>query len=273
MTSLAGAERIETSTHIGTEFRGLKLASLSDDEIDEIRQLVAERGVLFFRDQDMTIVEQGEFGQRLGDLHINPTKTNYAEDFPGVGIMHVDANSKRVPGDGWHTDMSCDERPPALSMLRIEVTPPLGGDTMFASMYRAYETLSEPMREFLLGLTGIHTGDRYRERQAGAKGKEIPDMEHPVVRTHPDTGRKALFVNTLFTKRIKELQPREGDALLRMLFDHIAYDVTSQIRFRWEPNSVALWDNRCVQHHAIWDYFPETRHGYRLTTAGEKPYQ
>jgi alpha-ketoglutarate-dependent taurine dioxygenase len=97
--------------------------------------------------------------------------------------------------------------------------------------------------------------------------------EHPVVRTHPITGRKALYVNSGFTVRIKKLTSRESDALLRLLFDHIAYGVRFQVRFHWEPNSVAIWDNRCVQHHASWDYFPETRHSYRVTTVGEAPFQ
>ena len=103
--------------------------------------------------------------------------------------------------------------------------------------------------------------------------RSYPVSEHPVVRTHPITGRRALYVNSGFTVRIKELTRRESDALLRLLFDHIAYGVRFQVRFHWEPHSVAMWDNRCVQHHASWDYFPETRHGYRVTTVGERPFQ
>lgn len=160
-------------------------------------------------------------------------------------------------------------------MLRIEQTPPTGGDTVFASMYQAYNTLSPSMQEYLQTLHAIHSGDKaYRGRYPrNDDGREYPVSEHPVIRTHPRTGHKALYVNNGFTERIKELTRRESDALLRMLYDHIAYGVQFQVRFHWEPNSVAIWDNRCVQHHSSWDYYPETRHGYRVTTVGEAPYQ
>ncbi len=158
-------------------------------------------------------------------------------------------------------------------MLRIEQTPSAGGDTLFSSMYAAYEALSPTLQQFLGTLTAVHSGDRaYRGRYGYRDADKVyPSAEHPVVRTHPETGRKALYVNGGFTQRIKGMKPKESDMLLRFLYDHIAYGVAFQCRVRWEPHTVTMWDNRCVQHHASWDYFPETRHGYRVTTVGERP--
>lgn len=271
ITALA-TERIDLAKPIGTELKGLQLRDLDEGGIEDVKRLVAERGVLFFRDQQMTLAEQVEVGRRLGELHVHPA-ASAPEGFPEVLVVHTDANSRRTAGDGWHSDVSCDERPPALSMLRVETTPPAGGDTLFASMYTAYETLSEPLQQFLLPLKALHSGDLYHNLYGAGAERKFPECEHPVVRTHPVSGRQALYVNSGFTRRIIGLQPRESRALLDLLFDHVAYLVKAQVRFRWEPNSVALWDNRCVQHHASWDYYPDTRHGYRVTTVGERPYQ
>jgi taurine dioxygenase len=278
MSSLASADRVDRTVQVGTEFRGVQLSKLDDAEIEEVKRLVAERCVLFFRDQHMTVGEQVETGRRLGELHSHPSQRRRAAEgadvHPEVLTVHGDANSRAVPGEGWHSDVSCDEQPPALSMLRVETTPPVGGDTMFASMYGAYESLSAPMRDFLVGLSAIHSGRHAGPRYGYFDPKaDYPENEHPVVRTHPLSGRKALYVNSGYTARICQLSERESDSLLRFLFDHVAYGVQFQVRFSWEPNSVALWDNRCVQHHAVWDYFPATRHGYRVTTVGERPFQ
>lgn len=272
MAAVLAAARRDINAKIGTELSGVALRQLDQAGADELARLVAERGVLFFRDQPMTLAEQVDVGRRLGELHIHPA-AKAPEGYPEVLLIHTDANSTYTAGDGWHTDVSCDERPPGLSMLRIEQTPPVGGDTVWASMYEAYDTLSPTMQAFLCTLTAEHRGDlAYRGRYGYEDGRNYPVSEHPVVRTHPLTGRKALYVNSGFTARIKGLRGRESAALLQFLFDHIAYGVPFQVRFNWEPNSVAIWDNRCVQHHASWDYYPETRHGYRVTTRGEVPY-
>lgn len=267
-------ERFDLTKPIGTELRGITLTDLGESEIEQIKSLVAERGVLFFRDQHMTLDEQVAVGRKLGELHVHPAAKTL-EGYPEVLLIHTDADSNYTAGEGWHSDVSCEERPPALSMLRIEQTPPVGGDTLFASMYGAFDALSESMQQYLMGLTAVHSGDvAYRGRYGyNDRDREYPEAEHPVVRTHPVSGRKALYVNSGFTRHIKGLKRRESDALLRFLYDHVAYGVASQVRFRWEPNSVALWDNRCVQHHASWDYYPDTRHGYRVTTVGERPFQ
>ena len=273
MAVLSTAPHTDVTKPIGTEVNGVQLKDLNDQGVDELRRLIADRGVLFFRDQDMTLAEQVAVGRQFGELHIHPA-ANAPEGFPEVLVVHTDENSNFTAGNGWHTDVSCDERPPGLSMLRIEKVPSAGGDTMWASMYEAFETLSTSMQEYLQTLTAIHSGHKaYRGRhQYNHDGKDYPVNEHPVIRTHPISGRKALYVNSTFTIKIKELKHRESDALLAMLYDHIAYGVRFQVRFHWEPNSVAIWDNRCVQHHASWDYFPETRSGFRVTTRGEVPF-
>ena len=161
------------------------------------------------------------------------------------------------------------------SILYIKQTPPKGGDTLFASMYAAYEALSDRMKAYLDGMTAIHDGeDAYRGTYAnlGVQDRPVyPRAEQPVVRTHPVTGKKALYVNRGFTKRLLGVPRDESAAILSYLYDH-AENPLFQCRFRWQPNSVAFWDNRCVQHRAMWDYWPHTRSGFRVTVAGDKPY-
>jgi taurine dioxygenase len=160
------------------------------------------------------------------------------------------------------------------SILYIRQCPPRGGDTLFANMYAAYEALSDRMKAYLEGLTARHNGEHYRGQYAnyGVKDKEsYPSADHPVVRTHPVTGRKALYVNRNFTTRISGLRKHESDALLEMLYRH-SETPEFQCRFAWQPNSIAFWDNRAAMHHAMWDYFPHKRLGYRVTVKGDKPF-
>ena len=159
------------------------------------------------------------------------------------------------------------------SILHLKEVPAVGGDTLFANMYAAYDALSRSMRRFVSGLTAIHDGRRnYAGRQtASSRGAEYPRAEHPVVRTHPTSGRNALFVNRMFTTHIVQLKERESAALLEMLYRHIERP-EFQCRFRWERDSIAFWDNRCVQHQALWDYFPHRRYGHRVTVMGDRPF-
>jgi taurine dioxygenase len=271
MTQLTAARRLDLNHHVGTALTGIRLLDLDDAEVGDLRQLIAERGVVSVPDQPMTLDEQIAFGRRLGPLHVHPA---YADaERPEALRIHADATSRYAAGEGWHSDVSCELEPPAISMLRIEVTPSSGGDTAFASMYRAYETLSERMQGFVADLDAVHTGDLpWRGSYGSRSPKDFPVNTHPVVRTHPLTGRRALYVNSGFTDRIRGVTREESDALLRLLFDHVARGVGFQCRVRWEPHTVTFWDNRCVQHHASWDYFPETRSGWRVTTVGERPY-
>ena len=259
---------------IGAEITGVDLGNVDEDTFRTILDALTEHGVLFFRDQDISVESQKAFGARFGELVIHPNDPGL-EGHPEVMIIHADESSKRVAGEMWHSDVSCSETPPMGSILRLYEVPEHGGDTLFANMYAAYEALSEPMKELLRGLTALHDGGPYyREvnRLIGRDdhGRRYPQAVHPVVRTHPVSGRRALFVNQMFTVRILELEPDESDAILRLLFSHVK-SPEFHCRFRWRPNSVAFWDNRCTQHHAVWDYWPQTRSGYRVTIEGETP--
>jgi len=259
---------------IGAEVSGVDLDDLDEAGFEAIRDALMAHGVLFFRDQELSIAGQKAFGARFGELVVHPNDPG-VEGHPEVMRIHADSSSKRATGERWHSDVSCDPVPPMGSILRMYTLPESGGDTLFSSMYAAYEALSGRMRAMLDGLTAIHDGGPYyREvnRLIGREdgGREYPSAAHPVIRTHPVTGRKAVFVNGMFTVRIVELPPRESDAVLGFLFAHVERP-DLQCRFRWRENSVAFWDNRCTQHHAIWDYWPETRSGYRVTIRGERP--
>ena len=182
--------------------------------------------------------------------------------------------SPRANGEGWHSDVSCDVEPPMGSILYIRQCPPRGGDTLFANMYAAYEALSDRMKAYLDGLTALHDGEQtYRGLYANygvADRPEYPRAEHPVVRTHPVTGKKALYVNRGFTRFIVGIPRDESDAMLAYLYQH-AENPLFQCRFRWTENAIAFWDNRCAQHRAMWDYWPHTRSGTRVTVKGERP--
>jgi len=231
--------------------------------------------VLFFKDQAEIPPElHVAFGKRFGGLHAHPAAPTMA-GHPEIFEIHATKDSKIANGEFWHSDVSCDEEPPLGTMLQIHIAPPCGGDTMFSDMYGAYDALSEPVRRMLDGLTATHESEHiYRGRYADRGRNDIdidcPVAVHPVVRTHPDTGRKALFVNRTFTTRINELSPSESDAVLTMLFEQ-AEHIDHQIRFRWTLNDMAFWDNRCCMHRAIWDYWPEERKGRRVTIKGDRP--
>ncbi|MGD0431629.1 MAG: TauD/TfdA family dioxygenase [Acetobacteraceae bacterium] len=260
---------------IGAEISGADLAKpLSNRQMDEIHRALAENCVIFFQDQKLTQEQHLAFGRNFGDLHIHPAAP-HAPGHEELMIIHADKDSPRANGEGWHSDVSCDLEPPMGSILYIKQTPPKGGDTLFASMYAAYEALSDRMKAYLEGLTALHDGEEaYRGtyKNAGMQDKPVyPRAEHPVVRTHPVTGNKALYVNRGFTKRLIGVPRDESAAILQYLYEH-AENPLFQCRFRWRPNSVAFWDNRCVQHRAMWDYWPHTRSGFRVTVAGDKPY-
>jgi taurine dioxygenase len=261
---------------VGAEISGVDLAEpLGNRTFTQIHDALMEYQVVFFRDQHMTLEQHKAFGRRFGELHIHPAAPG-PEGHPEILVIHADETSKRVAGQGWHTDVSCDAAPPMGSILHLHDVPGTGGDTMFASMYAAYDALSESMRDFLGGLQARHESRHVHGGRYGYKGKlrdgedAYPEAVHPVVRTHPVTGRKGLYVNAGFTTRIEGLTLGESRALLDFLFEHIKTP-EFQCRFHWRNNSVAFWDNRCVQHRALWDYFPATRHGYRVTVQGDRP--
>ena len=265
----------KVTPNIGAEIHGVNLAkALSNQQFDEIHRALLENLVIFFRDQAIDVDQQKDFGRRFGKLHIHPAAPKGLEQHPEILVIKADENSKRVAGEEWHSDVSCDPEPPMGSILHLTTVPPDGGgDTMFANMYLAYDTLSELVRKLLEGLTAIHDGEHVFRGRYGIKdaGKAFPRSEHPVIRTHPITGRKLLFVNRGFTTRIVQLKRHESTAILEMLYRHIETPEL-QCRFKWEKDSIAFWDNRCVQHHALWDYYPERRYGHRVTICGDKPF-
>jgi taurine dioxygenase len=259
---------------IGAEIGGVDLSKpLSNRQQDEIHRALAENLVIFFRDQQLKPEQHMAFGRLFGDLHVHPAAP-HAPDMPEMMIIHSDKSSPRANGEGWHTDVSCEVEPPMGSILHIKTCPPHGGDTLFASMYAAYEALSERMKKYLEGMIAVHDGEHvYRGlfKTLGVADKpEYPRAEHPVVRTHPVTGKKSLYVNAGFTSHLVGVPRDEGDAILRYLYQHMENPLF-QCRFRWRANSIAFWDNRCAQHRAMWDYWPHTRSGHRVTIKGDRP--
>ncbi len=260
---------------IGAEIGGIDLSQpLSNRQHDEVHRALAENLVIFFRDQHISPEQHLAFGRMFGDLHVHPAAP-HVEGHPELMIIHADKDSPRANGEVWHSDVSCDEAPPMGSILYIKQCPPKGGDTLFASSYAAYEALSDRMKAYLEGLKAVHDGEgvyRGLYKNFGVVDKpQYPRSEHPVVRTHPVTGKKGLFVNRGFTRGLVGVPRDEGDAILRYLYEHLENPLF-QCRFRWRENSIAFWDNRCAQHRAMWDYWPHTRHGNRVTVAGDRPY-
>jgi taurine dioxygenase len=247
---------------------------LTNRQVDELHRALAEHQVLFFRGQPMDEEAHKRLGRYFGELHIHPNIPG-PEGHPEILPIHADANAKRINGEYWHSDVSCDEEPPLGSILYLHTVPTYGGDTLFASQYAAYDALSPRLKAYLEGLTATHSGDHvYRRTNAligrSSEGKVFPQATHPVVRTHPVTGRKALYVNRTFTTHINDLPEQEGRAILNYLCEHSTRE-EFQVRFNWQSHSVAFWDNRAVQHMAIWDYYPQVRSGRRVTIKGGRP--
>ena len=263
---------------IGAEIKNIDLKNnLTEVNVKQIRSAFLNHSVLFFRDQKLSIDEQKVFGKYFGDLHIHPARDrNGIEGHPEILYINAGPDTSRVNGDDWHSDVSCDQEPPMGSILRIFEAPNNGGDTLFASMYAAYDALSEPMKRFLGPLTAVHDGgpnyiDRAKRAGIYKPDKVFPANSHPIIRTHPETGKKAIYVNKIFTQTIDSVSKDESKAILEFLYQHIAKPAF-QCRFKWEENSIAFWDNRCALHHAMWDYYPEVRRGYRVTIKGDKPF-
>ena len=262
--------------NLGAEVRGVKLADgVTGKQFAEIRQAFLYYQVLFFKDQEEIPPERHiEFGRMFGDLHAHPAAPAM-DGYPEIFEIYAHRESKIANGEFWHSDVSCDEIPPLGTMLQLHILPPSGGDTMFSDMYAAWETLSAPLQKMLAPLTATHESEhvylgRYADRGQDDEEISCPSTVHPVVRTHPDTKRKALYVNRTFTTRINELSAEESRVLLEMLCDHCE-QIEFQIRFRWSHNDMAFWDNRCCMHRAIWDYWPEERKGRRVTIKGDRP--
>ena len=256
---------------IGAEVAALDLRrDLNDRQIEGLKAALAEHLVLFFRDQPIDHESLKRFGRAFGDLQLHSAVPGLA-DHPEIVAIHADAQSKYVAGEDWHSDLTCDAAPPLGSILYLHTVPATGGDTLFASMYAAYEALSPRMKAYLEGLSAINDADHVYRPLFPDVDRTYPCSTHPVIRTHPVTGRKLVFVNSSYTTRIVEVPQAESDAILAFLYAHIR-NPNFQVRFRWTPHAIAFWDNRCTQHMATWDYFPQVRSGLRVTVAGEKPF-
>lgn len=264
------------ATGFGAEIRGVTINDgVTTTQYEEIFRAFLDHQVLFFKEQAEIAPEKHiEFGRMFGDLHAHPAAPTMA-GYPEIFEIHTHKDSKVANGEFWHSDVSCDEVPPLGTMLQLHILPSSGGDTLFADMYRAYESLPPDVWDKINGLTATHRSEhvypgRYSDRGMSDDAIHCPSAVHPVVRTHPDTHRKALYVNRTFTTGINELPENEDAGLLAMLFDH-AERPEFQIRFCWSRNDVAFWDNRCCLHFAVWDYWPEERKGRRVTIKGDRP--
>jgi taurine dioxygenase len=260
---------------LGAEISGVELSNdLSDGAVAQIRQALIEHQVIFFRGQRLTPAQQVAVGRRFGPLNVHPYVAGMA-DHPEVMEIVKEPEDKVNFGGGWHSDMSFLARPSIGSILYALEVPEWGGDTLFASQAAAYEALSPGLKATLDGLNAVHSANR-EYSSAGQSAQQRKSMQvveaegmagetiHPVVLTHPESGRKALYVNPAFTERFEGWSKRDSKPLLDFLFQHSRYEAFT-CRFRWEPGSVAFWDNRLVWHFALNDYPRQRRHMRRVT--------
>lgn len=258
---------------LGAEVSAIDLATAPEDGavVGELKQAFLDHHVLVFRDQDIDREQHKALGRVFGELHIHPSRrgakfTGDREIFP----VAADESTTLNNGGLWHSDVSCDPIPPLGSILRLIEAPTRGGDTLFANMHLAYETLSGPIRSLIDELDAVHD-QRQDLRNYGYEPRsdvDYPTSVHPMVVAHPETGRKLLFANPAFTTHVADLSTRESTAILQLLHEHVASTPSVQCRVRWEPGTVVFWDNRCLQHFAVWDYRPQPRRGERVTIAG-----
>jgi taurine dioxygenase len=267
------------SGSIGAEVRGIDLCqSLNESQFDELNKALLEHEVLFFRDQALKPENHADLANLFGQPQLHEAYP-HVEGYPQLTILENDeANPSKI--EMWHTDMTFRPCPPLGSILHGLIIPEKGGDTLFASMSAAYEGLSDKMQSFLSGLTAIHDFSfGFKESLEAPGGRQRlaemvvanPPVEHPVVRTHPISGTKGLFVNSLFTARIAEMKEKESRALLEFLFEHMVLPEFT-CRFDWRVDSVAFWDNRITQHKPVNDYYPAHRKLQRITIDdGQRP--
>ena len=271
-----------TSGALGAEILGVDMARPLDDEtFSEIHDAWLDHLVLFFRDQHLTPDQHKDFARRFGDLHVHPL-TEGMSGHPEIVEVVKEPGERHNWGDGWHTDLPFLEEPPMGSVLYAREVPPFSGDTQFANMYLAYETLSDAMKDVLGSLRcvfggGVGNYDRFEGMRAIADAGDFA-AAHPIVRTHPVTGGKALYLHRKNGNAIEGMSAGESAAILDFLHDH-AENPDFACRFRWRANSVAMWDNRCARHRVGADYFysergfgPGRRRLHRVTMKGDRPF-
>jgi len=274
---MAGIRVQRIAGALGAEITGVDLRRLADDDVAEIRRVWLEHLVVFFREQELSSAEYMAFAKRIGQPIPYPFVRGM-EGFPEIIEVKKLEHEKMNFGGIWHSDTAYLEVPPMASMLLAREVPPRGGDTLFANMCLAYEMLSEGMKRLLAPLVAVNTSSkadvtRTREdriKTDGQDARQTYEAEHPVVRTHPETGRKALYVNVGHTMRFRAMTDEESAPLLGYLFQHqVRPELTC--RFAWRVGSIALWDNRCAQHNPVNDYHGYRRVMHRITLAGDKP--
>ena len=264
---------------IGAEIHGIDLTKPITHELYiQLRECLVEYEVIFFRDQAITPAQQYALASMFGPLQSHPAYQT-VEGFPEISILESTAD-KPTKIECWHSDMTFRQHPPLATVLRAQVVPDKGGDTLWASMTAAYRGLSKSMQDFLSTLTAVHDFSYgFKESLAEPGGQQRlaqalvdnPPVRHPVIRIHPESGKSVIFVNELFTRHIEGLSRSESDALLAFIFEHIRTPEYS-CRFAWQPDSIAIWDNRSTQHKPINDYFPAYRRLERITIDGDLPY-
>ncbi|WP_156688342.1 TauD/TfdA dioxygenase family protein [Mycobacterium sp. Marseille-P9652] len=271
----AGLELVHLSPTIGTEVLGIDLREqLDDSTITWLRSLLLDRKVIFFRDQDITVEQHMDFGRRFGELEIVPFLPQHPQ-YPEVLTIRRSADNKATENI-WHSDVSWREEPSLGSILRARVVPETGGDTLFADMCLAYDRLSEGWKRHVEGLTAEHSiahslGVYIDDDTMRAMLKQFPPQTHPVIRTHPETGRKLIYVNDAHTSRVVGVKREDSRWVLQHLYQQAWYPEV-QCRFHWRPNSIAFWDNRACQHYAAQDYYPAQRDMDRVTVVGDRPF-
>ena len=258
---------------IGAEIGNVDLGQVTDQEIIDIRAALLKHKVVFFREKTLSQAQHIGLARGFGELEIHPA-TPSSQSNPEV--LHI-AHGPESKGQEnfWHSDVTWREKPSLGSILKAVKVPAVGGDTLFANMVLAYELLPENMKEAITGRVSIHDIARVFAKRLNKSAEELreryPPVEHPIVRTHPETGESVLYVNTAFTSHIKDMDRDESAQLLRTLY-LTAANPEIQCRFRWEKGALAFWDNRASQHFASSDYFPQVRKMERVTIAGDRPF-
>jgi alpha-ketoglutarate-dependent taurine dioxygenase len=293
----AAKEIIHLTAHIGTEIVGLQLKDLTAQQKDELGLLIAERSVVFFRDQNISPEEQKKLGEWYGEIEVHvsflynwrysrltlnqpqvpsvPGVAGVTVIWPALQATEVPASFRQTGGASrWHTDLVHERQPAGVTHLHNDTIPQVGGDTLWASGYAAYEKLSPEFRKIIDGREAVYrSAHPYLDRENPTAGPKFVERTHPLVRVHPATGWKALWVNRAMTVRIVGLDKAESDVILNYLYDVYEKNVDIQVRFKWSPGTSALWDNRITIHNASWDYEGnEPRHGTRVTALAEKPF-
>lgn len=264
---------------LGAYVSGVSLAEVtaSDNLFEQLRQTAIEHEVIFLRGQHAPATEFQAFARRFGDVLAHDAYST-VEGAPDVQILESTAQAPSKI-EVWHSDMTFSATPPGFTLLHGQVIPQFGGDTLWASATTAYATLSAPFQRFLDDCVAVHDFRHgFRESLAEPGGAERlapaiaanPPVEHPLIRTHPVNGAKAIYVNALFTTRIKDLTPLESERILKFLYAHIVLPEHT-VRLNWQPGTVAIWDNRTTQHKPVNDFFPQHRKMHRVTIRGERP--